>query len=425
MLGTMYAAREGVPAKQALGLFASRGVLGRTVPATVVYLGLTSLFTDISSEMVSAVLPLYAIFFLQLTPLQFGFLDGIYQGAAGVVRLLGGVVADRTQRHKAVATAGYAVSAISKLGLLAVGAAVLPFAAILLLDRSGKAIRTAPRDALISLASPAADLAGSFAVHRALDTFGALAGPLVAFGLLSLAPGRFDAIFVASFGLAVIGLGFIGFFVNGPAAVGVERIRGFGREGIGQIFRRRSFVVLVAVATLLALCTVSDAFLYLTLQRRLGFSAGIFPLLYVVTSAFYFVLAIPAGRLADRIGRVPVFVAGYSFLPLVYVAALMPDLTYPLAIGALFLFGAYYAATDGILAAMGSSLLGPVVRGTGLSVLATAVAVARLVASILFGAVWTVGGLELALGAFTGASLIAVALSVLVLRRTEVFRATA
>jgi MFS family permease len=421
----VYAAREGVPADHALALFRSRRVLGRAVPATVLYLGLTSLFTDISSEMVSAVLPLYAIFFLQLTPLQFGFLDGIYQGAAGLVRLIGGVAGDRTRRHKEVATAGYAMSAVSKLGLLLAGPAFWPFAAALLVDRSGKAIRTAPRDALISLATPAADLAGSFAVHRAMDTFGALAGPLVAFGLLSLAPGRFDAVFVVSFCVALVGLGVIGLFVENRPAEAVERVRAAGQAGIREVFRRPAYATLVAVAGVLAVCTVSDGFLYLTLQRRLGFSAGIFPLLYVATSLFYFLLAVPAGRIADRVGRVRVFIAGYLLLPVVYAAALMPDLGYPLAIGALFLFGAYYAATDGVLAAIGSSLLGPAVRGTGLSVLSTAVAVGRLVASIVFGAVWTIGGLELALGAFTGAILLVVAVSAVVLRRAEIHSAVA
>jgi MFS family permease len=162
--------------------------------------------------------------------------------------------------------------------------------------------------------------------------------------------------------------------------------------------------------------TVSDGFLYLAIQRRMGLSAGIFPLLYVVTSLFYFVLAIPMGRLADRIGRVRVFVGGYALLPVVYLAVLAPELGYALGLAALFLFGAYYAATDGVLAALGSSLLPPAARASGLSVLSTAISVARLVASVLFGAIWTVGGIELAVMTYAVAIVAAVVLGGLALR---------
>src|SRR5215471_1751510 len=124
------------------------------VSRNVVNLGLTSLFTDISSEMVSTILPLYLVFFLKFTPIQFGILDGLYQGGASLIRLLGGAAADRSQRHKEVAGVGYALSALSKVGLL-VGSSGGPLTAgALFIDRTGKGIRTAPRDALISLSSP-------------------------------------------------------------------------------------------------------------------------------------------------------------------------------------------------------------------------------------------------------------------------------
>jgi MFS family permease len=412
----VYSAREGVSAKQSLSLLVRRNIVGQAIPRTVVYLGLTSLFTDISSEMVSAILPLYAVFYLQMTPLAFGLLDGIYQGASGVVRIFSGVAADRWSRHKDVAAAGYGLSAAAKLGLLLAGSSIGGLGAWLLVDRSGKGIRTGPRDALISLASRPDQLAGSFAVHRALDTFGALCGPILAFAVLSLAPGRFDAIFVASFCIALLGLGIIVLFVENRPAGEAGRLRLRGNAGLATILRTRSYAVLLAVASALAVFTVSDGFLYLAIQRRMGLSAGIFPLLYVVTSLFYFVLAIPMGRLADRIGRVRVFVGGYALLPIVYLAVLAPELGYALGLAALFLFGAYYAATDGVLAALGSSLLPPAARASGLSVLSTAISVARLVASVLFGAIWTVGGIELAVMTYAVAIVAAVVLGALALR---------
>src|SRR5215471_17761561 len=203
----MYAQlRQGLPAAaSATGL---RLRVPSGVSRNVVYLGFTSLLTDISSEMVSTILPLYLVFFLKFTPLQFGMLDGLYQGGAALIRLVGAAAADRSYRYKEVAGLGYGLSALSKIGLL-FGAAGGPglVAASLFVDRTGKGIRTAPRDALISLSSEPRTLGASFAVHRTLDTCGAMIGPLVGFAVLALLPNGFDVLFVASLCFALIGLG--------------------------------------------------------------------------------------------------------------------------------------------------------------------------------------------------------------------------
>ena len=199
------------------------------VSSTVLFLGLTSLFTDVSSEMVSTILPMYLVLSLQLSPLQFGLVDGLYQGVAALVRVCGGFAADRWHRHREVAGVGYGLSAICKLGLLAVGGAWMAFAAVIVADRIGKGIRTAPRDAMISLSTPRSELATAFGVHRALDTAGAMLGPLVAFGLLAAVPGGFDVIFVTSFCVALVGLGVLVLFVQSP------------RPGAWQILHRIRF----------------------------------------------------------------------------------------------------------------------------------------------------------------------------------------
>src|SRR5919199_636394 len=194
---------------------------GTGISRNVLFLGLTSLFTDISSEMVSTILPLYLVFYLRLTPVRFGVVDGLYQGVASFVYVAGGLAADRWRRHKEVAAAGYALSAACKLGLLAAGGAWVAIATAVVLDRAGKGVRTAPRDALISLSSAPAALASAFGVHRALDTAGAMLGPLVAFGLLAVAPNAFDAVFVASFCAALVGLAVLTLFVE-PRPLGRE-----------------------------------------------------------------------------------------------------------------------------------------------------------------------------------------------------------
>ena len=137
----------------------------------VLLLGATSLFTDISSEMLTAVLPLYFMLELRMSPLEFGVIDGLYHGVSALVRLASGVVADRGGHYKAVAVAGYAISAVCKLLLLMAGTAWAAITAILMVDRLGKGIRTAPRDALITLSSDRARLGEAFGVHRAMDTW--------------------------------------------------------------------------------------------------------------------------------------------------------------------------------------------------------------------------------------------------------------
>jgi MFS family permease len=166
--------------------------------------------------MVSTVLPIYLLYTVGLTPLQFGVIDGIYQGGAALVRVASGFVADRTQRHKEVALAGYGLSALCRPLLIAFGSVWGALAAVIFVDRTGKGIRTAPRDALISLTTPKERLGTAFGVHRALDTTGAMIGPLIAFGLLMLVPEGFNSVFVVSFVFALLGVAVLALFVRNP-----------------------------------------------------------------------------------------------------------------------------------------------------------------------------------------------------------------
>jgi MFS family permease len=406
-----------VPAAEPRGL--RRRLMGEGVSRNVVNLGLTSLFTDISSEMVSTVLPLYLMFYLRLSPLEYGFVDGLYQGASAIVRVFGGYAADRWQRYKEVAGLGYALSAVCKVGMLAVGPAWTMLAAIVLVDRMGKGIRTAPRDALISLSSPSRSLGLAFGVHRALDTCGAMLGPLIAFAVLSALPNAFDLIFIASFCAAVVGVGVLGLFVENRAPrVAAPRARPVAwREAFG-LLRRPGFRGLVVAGSLLAVATMSDGFIYLVLQRRLTFTASFIPLLYVITALFYLLLAVPAGRLADRFGRGRMFIGGYVLLLVVYVGLLVPTVG-PLELFiALVLFGAYYAATDGVLMALASEVLTADLRTSGMALLSTATGLGRLLASLAFGAIWTWWGAEVAATVFLVALIAAlVGASVTLVRR--------
>jgi len=392
------------------------------VPRNVLLLGAVSLLTDISSEMVATVLPIYLVFALGASPLQYGVVEGLYQGGAALVRLASGVFADRWQRYKQLAVAGYGLSALCRAALLSVGVSVGAVSGIVLADRVGKGIRTAPRDALISLSAVPERLATAFGVHRAMDTAGAMLGPLVAFGVLLAAPGRFDAVFAVSLCFAVLGLAVMVLFVGdrrGRAAL--DRVVRPGLRSTLRLLRTPLYRRLVVLGAALSLVTISDGFLYLGLQRQMDLELTAFPLLFVGSAFSYMVLAVPAGRLADRVGRERVFVAGYLLLLLVYGALLVPDLGLTVLVVSLICLGAFYAATDGVLAAAASAVLPEGQRGGGLGLLLAATTLAKLAAALLFGLLWTVAGLTTATVAFAGALALAtvVALFVVAARRPQ------
>jgi MFS family permease len=404
----------------------SRGRAEPAVSRTVVLLGLTSLLTDISSEMVVAVLPLYLVAVGGFSPLAFGVIDGLYNGSTAVVRLASGFIGDRFDRHKEVAAAGYGLSAICKLLLLMVGTAVSAIGAVVLLDRTGKGIRTAPRDAMISLSTPKEQLGTAFGVHRAMDTTGAMLGPLVAFGLLALAPLAFHSVFLVSFCIALLGVGVLVLFVRGRPRTqdaGVPEKQASLRGAFGLLGQRR-FRALLAAGAALSLATASDAFIFLALQEQLDLGNSLFPLLFVGSAGTFMVLAVPMGRLADRFGRGRVLLGGYALLLVVYLALVAPLGGWPLLVVALGLLGAYYAATDGVLMALGSSEIPEEIRGSGLALLGTVTSLARLLASVAFGALWMVWGLDEAFVVFGVALVAAGALAAwALLRRPEPARA--
>lgn len=386
------------------------------VDGNVVALGATSFFTDISSEMVNAVLPIYLVLHLGVSPLAFGIFDGVYQGMTGLLRIAGGLWADRRGRYKEVAGLGYALSAAGKIGLL-VSSTFAPVTAVLLADRTGKGLRTAPRDALISLSSTPQRMAESFGVHRALDTAGALLGPVAAFALLHVNPDAYDTVFVTSFLVALIGLGVLFCFVrNRPprATAGPHP----SLRGALALLRRRRFRRLVLAGGLLALVTVSDAFVYMSFDRRADVPTTAFPLLFVGTALAYLVLAVPVGRLADRVGRVPVFLSGHVLLAACYLVLRSAGPGLPTAAALLGLLGAYYAATDGVLMALTATAVPATVRTSGLALLTTVTAMARFVASVAFGLLWRAGGPDLGVSVFLAGLVLALPVAVALLAGT-------
>jgi MFS family permease len=326
--------------------------------------------------------------------------DGLYQGVTVLVRLGGGVVADRTRRPKAVAVAGYATSAVMKLALLP-ATTLGAISSVIAVDRAGKGVRTAPRDALIAAASPGSQLGRSFGVHRSLDTIGAMTGPLLAFVLLAAIPGGYDAVFVTSFCFGLLGVAVLLTWVPDLRPAGAGAGPPVTPAALGRLLRDRAYFRTMAGAGLLASATVSDGFLYLVLQRRTDLKPELFPLLFVGTALIYMVCAVPLGRLADRVGRRRIFLAGHAALLAAYLCAAGISAAVLAVTGCLALLGIYYAATDGVLSALTTPLLPDTLRGSGLAGIQTVTAGGRFAAALLFGLAWTAVGPQRALLLFT------------------------
>ncbi|MBM9505374.1 MFS transporter [Actinacidiphila acididurans] len=398
-----------VTAPTARGMFPGRSAVTHTVLA----LGAVSLITDVSSEMVTAVLPLYLVTGLGLSPLGFGLLDGVYNGFSALVRLVGGHLADRGGRHKQVAALGYGLSALCKPLLLVVQTLPL-IGAVLAVDRTGKGLRTAPRDAMISLSATEENRGRAFGVHRAMDTAGALLGPLVAFLILRRAAEGYHAVFTVSFCVAVLGVLVLVLFVpsraTGPDTSKQSAQRPSLRAAVG-LLGRRELRGLTLCAVALGLATVSDSFVYLMLQRRLGVPDRWFALLPLGTAAAFLLLAVPLGRWADRVGRWRVFVGGHFALLVAYGLMLSHLRAGVLPYLVLALHGTFYAATDGVLMAAATGSVPAALRSSGLALVQTGQAAARFVCSLAFGAAWTAWGDRSALTGAALALMVSVALS--------------
>jgi MFS family permease len=381
-----------------LGLLDRRRLEARrerpAVPANVIYLGLTSLLTDVSTEMVAAVLPVYMVGFLRLSPAQFGIVDGVYQGVSGVVQLASAAVTDRLRRYKEVAALGYAISACARVGLL-LTAQWTSITGLLATDRLGKGIRTAPRDALISLSIDRENLGTAFGIHRAMDACGAMLGPVLAFLILRVVQDGFDVVFAMSLFWAVVGLAVLVFFTeNRPPMPGRSESQGVVAKEMWAFLRQPGFRHLTLSTLLLSSMTIGDAFIYLIVQQHARVPTGVFPLLYVATSATFLVLAAPIGRLADHVGRLRVFVGGHVVLVAFYTLLVFASPGRWLPLLAIATLGLYYAATEGVLAALGSAMIPGDTRTSGLAVLATSTLLAKLLSSMIFGIVWTRFGLS-------------------------------
>jgi len=416
---TAPATRDGAPARVPPAGGARPEASTARVPRNVYALGFVSLLTDVSAEMITSVVGYYLLVYLQVSTVTVGFLDGLYSAVPVLLSLAAAYLADRFQRRKLLAGVGYGLSAVSKLGFPVVGRSISGLGLVQGADRLGKGLRTAPRDALISLSSPAPIQARAFGVHRMMDTIGAFLGPLIAVVALglSVAATAFDAVFVVSFCIATIGLLALILLVadhREPAVPGRPARTSF-RAAL-RLLAHQEFRRVCVAAAVLGAAWISDTFIYLVIQQRLELTAVEYALLAVGTSGSYLLLAIPAGRIADRVGRWRVFLGGHLALLAVYLLLAGPFTGTLLLLVTLPVHGLFYAMTDGVLMAHAGPMLPRELRTAGLSLLQSVRALGAFVSSLAFGFAWSMAGSRAVVGGYVAALALALFVAVKLVR---------
>lgn len=351
----------------------------------IVLLGVVSLLTDISSEMIYPLIPIYLTVVLGASPAALGLIEGVAESLASVLKVFSGRLADRAGRRKPLTITGYALSVVGK-GLFIVATAWTGVFWARLCDRFGKGIRTAPRDALI-VDSIGTDQRGrAFGLHRALDTSGAVIGIGTAYWLFTQYSGSYLLVFWLAVIPAVLGVVLL-FFVHEPQKIihtPIERIKFFWRGLDPQL----KFFLLVTF--LFNLGNSSNQFLLIRAGSQ-GFSASEVILLYFLMNVVYLGAALPSGILSDKIGRKWLLVLGYCVYGFVYIG--FANLNGRMEIVGLFgIYGLYIGLTEGVEKALLADIAPEFQRATVFGLHALIVGMALLPASLLAGILWSAFG---------------------------------
>lgn len=346
----------------------------------VVLFGIVSLLTDISSEMVYPLLPIFLSTALGASPAIIGIIEGIAESLASLLKMFSGYLADKTQKKKELTISGYSGSLLGKLILVLVGS----WGGVLLsriIDRFGKGIRTAPRDALIADSTRKNARGHAFGLHRAMDTMGAVIGVIIAYILISGNITDFKRIFWYSTIPALLGIVAL-VFVRRPSQVkSVKKEFSFAWSKLD--IQLKQFLVLAFIFTL---GNSSNQFLLLR-ASKLGVSTPHVLLLYLAFNISYALVSMPAGKLSDLIGRKRVLVTGYFIYAVVYFG--FAQVTQTSTLWLLFIvYGLYTAFTDGVEKALLSDIAPSDLRGTVIGMHAALVGIALLPASFIAGILW-------------------------------------
>ncbi len=380
-----------------------------SLPRTVVVLGVVSLLTDASSEMIYPLLPLFLAGTLGASATFIGLIEGVAESTASLVKLASGWWSDRLGRRKAITVAGYTLSACAR-PLVALAGAGWHVLAIRFADRVGKGVRSAPRDALLAAATPAHSWGKAFGFHRAMDHTGAILGPLIATAFLAWGLTDLRTLFALAAIPGVLAVAVLVFAVRDAPA---ERAAASPVRLSLAPFSPR-FRAVLGVVTLFTLGNSSDAFLLLK-AHAVGISAEWIPLLWILLHVTKAVSSTPAGALSDRIGRPRLILAGWLVYAAVYAGFGLADSAWQIWV--LFaIYGLFFGLTEGVEKAYVADLAPAEHRGTAYGLYHAAVGLAALPASLLMGVVWEHVSAAAAFGLGAGVALLASVLFFAIIR---------
>ncbi len=349
----------------------------------VIVLGIGSLLTDISTEMILPLFPLFTVQVLGATPAVLGLIEGLAESVASLLKVFSGWWSDRIGKRKPLILGGYWLSTLAK-PFLALASTWFHALGVRFMDRVGKGIRTSPRDALLA-DSCASNIRGkAFGFHRALDTVGASLGPAFAF-LLLLYFGFRDIFLIASIP-AILAVAVLAFFAREVKRKRAPKLS--FKAGLGSL--SPSFRRYLAVVTLFSLGNLSWAFLILR-ASELGLGAGQVVLLYMLFNVVYALVSLPAGVLSDRIGRRPVIAAGYCIFGFTSVGLALATSAWQ-ALPLFAFYGVFMGLVVGVQRAYVADLVVPRLWGTAMGTFHTATGLALFPASVIAGVLWQVIG---------------------------------
>jgi len=381
----------------------------KDIPRGVWALGFVSLFMDISSEMIHALLPLYLVTGLGASMVAVGFIEGIAESTAMIVRIFSGAISDWLGKRKLLAAIGYGLAAFTKpIFPLATGLGWIVTARFI--DRIGKGIRGAPRDALIADLTPPTIRGAAFGLRQSLDTAGAFIGPTLAIGLMVLTLNNFVAVFWIAVIPAFVAFALILFMVKEPTRHQNgknERVK----LKLADITRFSApFWIVVGIGGILTLARFSEAFLVLRAQHA-GMPIALVPAILVVMNVVYALSAYPAGVMSDRFGRRSMLVLGVAVLIVADVILALAD-GITLVMAGTALWGLHMGLTQGLLAALIADVTPADLRGTAFGIFSFISGLMLLAASVIAGMLWDAIGPAatfLAGAAFTAIALAGIA----------------
>ncbi len=382
----------------------------REIPSGVWALGFVSLLMDISSEMIHALLPVYLVTVLATSMVTVGIIEGIAEATASIVKVFSGAISDRLGKRKLLAVIGYGLAAFTK-PVFPLASSVGWLVAARFIDRIGKGIRGAPRDALMADIAPEHLRGASFGLRQSLDTIGAFVGPGLAIGLMWLTASNFQAVFWIAVIPAFLSVGLILFAVREPARPGgLRKVRSpLSRAELKQLGPPYWWVV--GFATVFALARFSEAFLILRAQAA-GLPIVLIPLVLVVMNIVYALAAYPAGVLSDRFNRLTMLMMGFAFLIAADIVLAISGGLAGVTAG-IILWGLHMGFTQGLLATLIADTAPPELRGTAYGIFNLLGGLALLIASVLAGALWdsfSPRATFLAGGGFTAVALLGLAI---------------